>query len=232
METMGYGGHSITQMIKWHFLSVKKIRKRVLVSQVCLTWFILLYLPPTCHSFVIAPPWANPVVNKCSRTSWQLILWPPDGKCYQIFEQGPCSRTQELGFNPITKEAECRCPKNLLYWPATDRCYKPFSRGPCEINQYLLEKRQPFSPSETSAHCQNTKICANGWIFWPPTQKCFRLYTQGPCHKVGFLTEVYSSLLCYFILIAWEYSSEQVPRVLMALKLLHLFFLNKNNLMV
>jgi hypothetical protein len=72
-------------------------------------------------SFVIAPPWANAVSNPCSSRSWQLIHWPADGECYQIFSQGPCPRSQELAFNDITKLAECRCPKELLYWSATDR---------------------------------------------------------------------------------------------------------------
>ena len=37
--------------------------------------------------FVIAPPWANPQLNPCSATSWQLIHWPGDGVCYPIFSQ-------------------------------------------------------------------------------------------------------------------------------------------------
>lgn len=72
-------------------------------------------------AFVIAPPWANAVSNPCSARSWQLIYWPKDGKCYPIFSQGPCPRSQELAYNDLTKAAECRCPKELLYWPATDR---------------------------------------------------------------------------------------------------------------
>ena len=48
------------------------------------------------RGFVIAPPWANPEVNICSKKSWQLIHWPLDGKCYQIFEQGPCPRSQVI----------------------------------------------------------------------------------------------------------------------------------------
>ena len=55
------------------------------------------------QGFVIAPPWANPVINPCSEKSWQLIYWPQDGACYQIFEQGPCPDTQELAFHPTNK---------------------------------------------------------------------------------------------------------------------------------
>ena len=81
--------------------------------------FFLFFKP--CLSFVIAPPWANATINPCAEVSWQLILWPGDAKCYKIFEQGPCPRSQELAFEKATGEAVCRCPKDLLYWPATDR---------------------------------------------------------------------------------------------------------------
>ena len=63
----------------------------------------LAVLPAITHGFVIAPPWANPVINPCSGTSWQLIYWPPDGRCYQIFEKGPCPDTQELAFHAVSK---------------------------------------------------------------------------------------------------------------------------------
>ena len=63
----------------------------------------LTILPAIADGFVIAPPWANPAINPCSETSWQLIYWPPDGRCYQIFEQGPCPDTQELAFHAISK---------------------------------------------------------------------------------------------------------------------------------
>jgi len=141
-----------------------------------------LFWPSIAQGFVIAPPWANPLINPCSNKSWQLIYWPSDGQCYQIFEQGPCPDTQELAFHATNKLAVCRCPKNLLYWPATDRCYPQHSRGPCEANQYL--QRDEISKRVV---CQQTKICENGWVFWPPMQDCFQLYTQGPCHKGDLL---------------------------------------------
>ena len=55
---------------------------------------IFLLFNHSVSGFVIALPWANPEVNKCSKKSWQLIYWPQDDKCYQIFEQGPCPRSQ------------------------------------------------------------------------------------------------------------------------------------------
>ena len=196
--------HRTVAANKWHHNSVKARRKRLSLgpspanSFFLVTLFLLL---PRIKSFVIAPPWANPDVNQCSRSSWQLIHWPEDGKCYPIFSQGPCPRTQELGFNQATMRAECKCPKHLLYWPAADRCYEQFSRGPCEVNQYLVQMDDKMASTlklvqlqggggQTSfnqnvAMCKNTEICANGWIFWPPMQQCYQLYTQGPCHKVA-----------------------------------------------
>ena len=56
-----------------------------------------LFFGHSISSFVIAPPWANPEVNRCSKKSWQLIYWPQDDRCYQIFEQGPCPRSQVRG---------------------------------------------------------------------------------------------------------------------------------------
>ena len=62
-----------------------------------------LFWPSVAQGFVIAPPWANPLINPCSNKSWQLIYWPSDGQCYQIFEQGPCPDTQELAFHATNK---------------------------------------------------------------------------------------------------------------------------------
>ena len=168
-----------------------------------LSLLILLTSWRTALTFVIAPPWANEAVNPCSKQSWQLIFWPPDGRCYQIFEQGPCSRSQELSFNEANKRAECRCPKNLIYWPETDRCYGEFSRGPCDLNQYLervedqrlnqsKSSKDAISPKfrvgrsrKNRVQCAAVQRCENGWVFWPPKKTCHQLYTQGPCHKVS-----------------------------------------------
>ena len=64
----------------------------------------LLFFGHIAKGFVIAPPWANPEVNICSKKSWQLIYWPQDQKCYQIFEQGPCPRSQVFIFIGIYYE--------------------------------------------------------------------------------------------------------------------------------
>ena len=142
---------------------------------------LLVLLADSAHSFVIAPPWADPATNPCSRSSWQLVYWPPTNNCYQIFSQGPCPDTQELGYNPVTSAPECRCPHTLpLHWPHNDRCYAEYSRGPCDVNQYLA----PVSAdNDTAVECVTTERCDPGSVFWPPDQQCYILYTQGPCHK-------------------------------------------------
>ena len=61
-----------------------------------------VFLGHSATGFVIAPPWANPEVNICSKKSWQLIYWPKDDKCYQIFEQGPCPRSQVISLFDLT----------------------------------------------------------------------------------------------------------------------------------
>lgn len=50
---------------------------------------ILLYLSRRyVEAAVMAPPWANPKLNPCASQprGWQLLFWPPDGKCYKIFQ--------------------------------------------------------------------------------------------------------------------------------------------------
>ena len=74
-------------------------KSNVRIDKMYLCMFVSIFIIFSGHSargFVIAPPWANPEVNICSKKSWQLIHWPQDGKCYQIFEQGPCPRSQVL----------------------------------------------------------------------------------------------------------------------------------------
>jgi len=150
------------------------------------------------EAFVIAPPWADDSANPCSESSWQLVFWPPTGKCYQIFSQGPCPPTQELGFSKDSQKPECRCPQTLpIHWPATDRCYKRHSRGPCPATQYLDLPTSP--PKNTSAvatrtprgtpspRCVPSGQCKPGRAFWPPDGQCHDLYSQGPCHKGDLL---------------------------------------------
>jgi len=149
---------------------------------VFLQYVLILLLEPG-SGFVIAPPWANPVRNPCSSSSWQLVFWPPNLQCYKIFSQGPCPETQELGFSSQDKVPVCRCPQNLpLLWEPTGKCYSRYSRGPCQVDQYVDLNQDTGNPI-----CRTTERCEPGRVFWPPEQRCFQLYTQGPCHKGDLL---------------------------------------------
>ena len=103
MDTIN-GDLSKTIDVEWTFgASDRKRRRRkkgywhpesvINLVNACILTAFLLFIHGAA-SFVIAPPWANPQVNPCSKKSWQLIYWPPNDRCYQIFEQGPCPRSQ------------------------------------------------------------------------------------------------------------------------------------------
>jgi len=137
----------------------------------------------TCWGFVIAPPWVNLAHNPCSESSWQLLYWPADKRCYKIFSQGPCPESQELSYQQALELPVCQCPQSLpLHWNPTDRCYARYSRGPCDVNQYL----DVHSVTEQPV-CRVSERCEPGRIFWPPDGECHQLYTQGPCHKGDLL---------------------------------------------
>lgn len=50
-------------------------------------WFTLMV---RVKSAIMPPPWADPSSNPCAAQprGWQLLFWPPDGKCYKIFQAG------------------------------------------------------------------------------------------------------------------------------------------------
>ena len=47
-----------------------------------------LLLLVSARAAIVPPPWANPSSNPCAAQprGWQLLFWPPDGKCYKIFQ--------------------------------------------------------------------------------------------------------------------------------------------------
>lgn len=49
---------------------------------------LLCFLSISIKGAVLPPPWANPKINPCATQprGWQLLYWPPDGKCYKIFQ--------------------------------------------------------------------------------------------------------------------------------------------------
>jgi hypothetical protein len=151
---------------------------------------------------IIPPPWVDFARNPCAKESWQLLYWPADGKCYRIFQQGPCRDTFELVFDARSGAAECRCPHQHVMWIGDGTCYKEFSRGPCGSDEYLLSSVIPdrggdknnstiastIGKRETTgnevgdlrrqAECAKKKTCPEGWLFWPPDGQCYANYTR------------------------------------------------------
>ncbi|KAJ8865659.1 hypothetical protein PR048_033179 [Dryococelus australis] len=87
---------------------------------------------------VLPPRWASRDINPCAARpgGWQLLHWPADGRCYRIFEQGPCPDTMELAPRR-NGTAECRCPPGTAQSPRDALCHMLFSRGPCLLGEYF-----------------------------------------------------------------------------------------------
>ncbi|XP_043223320.1 platelet endothelial aggregation receptor 1-like [Amphibalanus amphitrite] len=125
---------------------------------------------------VIAPPWVDAALNPCSSESWQLVQWPADGRCYPIFQRGPCPPSQELIWDSAGRRAVCACPTGHLEHAATARCYRRHSRGPCP-------RRHFFTDGAGRATCRPFGECAPGHIFWPADGQCHERLTRGPCAR-------------------------------------------------
>lgn len=149
---------------------------------------------------VVAPPWADPKLNPCANEprGWQLLYWPPDGKCYKIFQLGhPCPDDMELSPAATTAgaiqklSAECKCPPKTAQSARDGRCYELFTSGPCEKGHY-------FGPDEYSTNstvrrqwgiCKQSKKCGKtNEVFWPKDGKCYDKLTRGPCPRGQLLT--------------------------------------------
>ncbi|KAJ8938717.1 hypothetical protein NQ318_005571 [Aromia moschata] len=158
----------------------------------------LFLLQPRTQGAVMAPPWANPKLNPCASQprGWQLLFWPPDGKCYKIFQVGhPCPEGMEL--SPVSSKsgkqlsAECRCPPQTAQSATDGKCYELFSLGPCEKGYYFGPDTQYKSDNSKREWgvCQQLKPCASpSWIYWPKTGRCYQTLTRGPCPKGQLLT--------------------------------------------
>ncbi|KAJ8919330.1 hypothetical protein NQ315_003914 [Exocentrus adspersus] len=163
-----------------------------------LTWILYLKILLTLQQFytegaIMAPPWANPKLNPCAAlpNGWQLLFWPPDGRCYKIFQIGhPCPEEMELSPS-ISKSnqsllAECRCPPETAQSATDGRCYKLFTLGPCEVGYYFGPDTQ-YKETDSKRQwgvCKQTKACTSrSLIYWPKTNKCYQKLSRGPCPK-------------------------------------------------
>ncbi|KAI4463632.1 hypothetical protein MML48_4g00021332 [Holotrichia oblita] len=150
---------------------------------------------------VAPPPWADPKVNPCATQprGWQLLYWPPDGKCYKIFKMGyPCPDDMELS-PAATKagvrefSAECRCPPKSAQSTYDGRCHELFKAGPCQRGQYFAPDSRSHTDSESKKQhrgiCRDIPKCENpNEIFWPQNGRCYERLTKGPCTKGQLIT--------------------------------------------
>ncbi|XP_017893028.1 uncharacterized protein LOC108632765 [Ceratina calcarata] len=144
------------------------------------------------ESTIIPPPWADPASNPCAAQprGWQLLFWPPDGKCYKIFQVGaPCPDTMELG--PAAggggTVAECRCPPGTAQSPRDALCHRIYTRASCSKGQFFAPVSETSGKSRWGV-CHDPEPCAKGELYWPRDGKCYPKFSKGPCPKGELLT--------------------------------------------
>ncbi|XP_023030159.2 uncharacterized protein [Leptinotarsa decemlineata] len=159
--------------------------------------FLFLFQPQT-EAAVMAPPWANPKLNPCASqpNGWQLLFWPPEAKCYKIFQVGhPCPDGMELSPS-LSKSgknlsAECRCTPETAQSATDGKCYALFSLGPCDGGEYFAPDTQYKSENSKRQWgvCKQIKNCSDEtMVYWPKDEKCYKLLSRGPCPKGQLLT--------------------------------------------
>nr|XP_023030160.1 uncharacterized protein LOC111518060 isoform X2 [Leptinotarsa decemlineata] len=159
--------------------------------------FLFLFQPQT-EAAVMAPPWANPKLNPCASqpNGWQLLFWPPEAKCYKIFQVGhPCPDGMELSPS-LSKSgknlsAECRCTPETAQSATDGKCYALFSLGPCDGGEYFAPDTQYKSENSKRQWgvCKQIKNCSDEtMVYWPKDSKCYKLLSRGPCPKGQLLT--------------------------------------------
>ncbi|XP_066150048.1 uncharacterized protein [Euwallacea fornicatus] len=164
-------------------------------------WILLeVTLVLVSYGAIMPPPWADPKLNPCAKEplGWQRLYWPPDGKCYKIFQLGPpCPEGMELspakskGGNELY--AECRCPPKQALSDTDGKCYPLFNLGPCDIGSYFapknVYKNNVTTSNEQIGTCKEIPECSNtNAIYWVRSGKCFQKLTRGPCPKGQLLT--------------------------------------------
>ncbi|KAG7197909.1 hypothetical protein KM043_016150 [Ampulex compressa] len=158
------------------------------ILKVGILWFLSLV---NVRAAIMPPPWADPSSNPCAAQprGWQLLFWPPDGKCYKIFQAGaPCPDTMELG--PAAGSggtiAECRCPPGTAQSPRDALCHPIFTRASCSKGQYFAPV--PDAPGRSRKRrwgvCRNPEPCTKkSELFWPRDGKCYPELSRGPCPR-------------------------------------------------
>ncbi|CAH1275763.1 unnamed protein product [Diabrotica balteata] len=160
---------------------------------------LLLHLFQYAKGAVMPPPWANPKLNPCAShpLGWQLLFWPPDGKCYKIFQVGhPCPNgmelTPSLSKSGKNLSAECKCVPQTAQSATNGECYPLFSAGPCNEGFYFGPdtKYKSENSKRQWGTCKQMKACSKGnEIYWPKDGKCYKTFSRGPCAKGQLIIE-------------------------------------------
>ena len=98
----------------------------------------------------------------------KTLLYPGDGKCYELFNEGPCGPSEwiVLGRDASTRSGygvQCRV--------------KPSRSIGCLANQYL------YVNAFGQAECE----CESPHFYYQETGECYDLYTRGPCPPKQYL---------------------------------------------
>ncbi|XP_055384230.1 uncharacterized protein LOC129613919 [Condylostylus longicornis] len=113
-------------------------------------------------------------------------------KCYQLFEQGPCSKgeyfneaQESVGRKPTIRWGKCEkprpCPKGMLFWPRDTKCYTKFTRGPCRKGKLLVLDDDEIA----RCACSNSKELKE--YFFEAEETCHEHFTKGPCTGHGHI---------------------------------------------
>ncbi|XP_065343353.1 uncharacterized protein LOC135941661 [Cloeon dipterum] len=150
----------------------------------CSVIILALSVLPSTRPAIVAPPWAHPNANPCG--DWQEVRWNGDGRCYRIFQQGPCPETLELAFRTDKGEAECQCPPRTAQWARDAKCHKLYQRGPCLLGRYFA----PVVNTRWGTCLDPERECEEGQLYWPKDGgKCYQRLTRGPCPIGELLVE-------------------------------------------
>jgi len=143
---------------------------------------------------IVPPPWASPQHNPCASQAggWQLLYWPPDGKCYKIFHQGPpCPPSMELTPG-VNRTAECHCPPGAALHRADQLCHPLYTTSVCQPGQYFAPIHEPSAKGERWGVCREVSPCPQpSQLFHPREGRCYAPYSQGPCPRGHLLAPGY-----------------------------------------
>lgn len=86
------------------------------------------------------------------------MKWADDGRCYELYTQGPCPENHTVQFSLPMEELLCVaeiCPEGMTLY-RDGRCYSLYTRGPCDDYSELV--LDPSSKEPVCLPTQNHKV--------------------------------------------------------------------------